>query len=249
MTGLTTFLRFEVLRLVRNVRYVGISVGFPVIFYILFLHNEHPAAHIAGTTWRTYFMVSMTSFGAMVAALNAGGTRLAAERASGWTRQLRVTPLPSWSYVTVKVAASMVIVLPVISVVELTGVLLGGVRLGLGTWAALTVVLWASALPFAALGVLVGFVASSETAYPLVTALMFLLSFFGGLFTPVADLPVALRHVASFLPSYHDASLGWAVVAGRVPGPGDAGVLVGYALVLGLVVTWRHRVEELRAFA
>jgi ABC-2 type transport system permease protein len=249
VTGLGGLLRFEVLRLVRNLRYMGISVGFPVIFYLLFLHNEHPAAHIAGTTWRTYFMVSMASFGAMVAALNAGGTRLAAERASGWTRQLRVTPLPSWSYVTTKIAASMVIALPVISMVELTGLLLGGVHLAPGTWVELTVVLWASALPFAALGVLVGFVASSETAYPLVTALMFLLSFFGGLFTPVADLPAVLRQVASFLPSYHDASLGWAVVAGRPPGLGDAGVLLGYAVVLGLAVTWRHRVEESRAFA
>ena len=67
MTGLRAFLRFEVLRLLRNVRYVGISLGFPVVFYMLFLHNEHPTAHIAGTTWRTYFMVSMASFGAMVA--------------------------------------------------------------------------------------------------------------------------------------------------------------------------------------
>jgi ABC-2 type transport system permease protein len=249
MTGWGGLLRFEVRRLLRNVRYVGISVGFPVVFYVLFLHNEHPAAHIAGTTWRTYFMVSMASFGAMVASLNAGGTRLAAERASGWTRQLRVTPLPAWSYVTTKTAASMVIALPVVVMVETTGLLLGGVRLGVATWAALTVVLWASAVPFAALGVLVGFVASSETAYPLVTALMFLLSFFGGLFTPVAELPVVLRHVASFLPSYHDASLGWAVVAGRAPSLGDAGVLLGYGVLLGLAVTWRHRVEESRAFA
>jgi len=249
VTGLGTFLRFEVRRLLRNVRYIGITVGFPVVFYILFLNNEHPGTRIAGTTWKTYFMVSMASFGAMVASLNAGGTRLAAERASGWTRQLRVTPLPSWSYVATKIAASMLIVLPVIVVVELTGLLLGGVRLGLGTWAVLTVVLWVSALAFASLGVLVGYVASSETVYPLVTALMFLLSFFGGLFTPVPDLPLALRHVAAFLPSYHYASLGWAVVAGRAPGLGDAAVLLGYAMVLGLAVTWRHRVEESRAFA
>jgi ABC-2 type transport system permease protein len=249
VTGLAAFLRFEVLRLVGNIRYVGISIGFPVVFYVLFLHNEHPAAPIAGTTWKTYFMVSMASFGAMVASLNAGGTRLAAERASGWTRQLRVTPLPPWSYVTTKIAASMVIALPVIVVVELTGLVLGGVRLGLGTWTVLTVVLWASAVPFAALGALVGFVASSETAYPLVTALMFLLSFFGGLFTPVTDLPVVLRHVAAFLPSYRDASVGWAVVAGRTPGLGDGGILLAYAVLLGLVVTWRHRVEESRAFA
>jgi ABC-2 type transport system permease protein len=95
----------------------------------------------------------------------------------------------------------------------------------------------------------VGFVASSETAYPLVTALMFLLSFFGGLFTPVSNMPAVLRHVAAFLPSYHGASLGWAVVAGRVPGLRDAGILVAYALLLGLAVTWRQRAEESRAFA
>ncbi|HYA68294.1 MAG TPA: ABC transporter permease [Acidimicrobiales bacterium] len=249
MTGLTTFLRFEVLRLLRNVRYVGITVGFPVVFYLLFLNDEHPAAQIAGTTWRTYFMVSMASFGAMVAALNASGTRLAAERASGWTRQLRVTPLPAWSYVSTKIAAAMVIVLPVIVLVELTGFLFGGVRLGTGVWISLAAVLWVSSLPFASLGVLVGFVASSETAYPLVTALMFLLSFFGGLFNPVRSLPVVLRHVAVFLPTYHHAALGWAVVAGRPPDLVDVGVLLAYAVVLGLAVTWRHRVEEARALA
>ncbi len=249
MTGLFSFLRFEVARLMRNPRYVAITVGFPVIFYVLFLHSLEPAVHIAGTTWNTYFMVSMASFGAMVAALNAGGTRLASERAAGWTRQLRVTPLPAWSYISTKIAASLVIALPVICLVELTGLLMGGVRLEPGAWVALTLVLWASTLPFVVLGVLVGFVASTETAYPLVTALMFLLSFFGGLFTPVRSMPSALRHVANLLPSYHGASVGWAVVAGRLPQLRDAGVLVVYVLVLGLAVVWRHRAEESRAFA
>ncbi|MGA2210570.1 MAG: ABC transporter permease [Acidimicrobiales bacterium] len=249
MTGLGAFLRFEVLRLVRNPRYVAITLGFPVVFYALFLHSLQPARRVDGTAWNTYFMVSMACFGAVVAALNAGGTRLAAERASGWTRQLSVTPLPAWSYVTTKIAASMVIALPVIFLVEMTGLTVGGVRLGLGTWFVLTAVLWASTLPFVVLGVLVGFVASSETAYPLVTALMFFLSFFGGLFTPVANMPTMLRHVAAFLPSYHGAALGWSVVAGRAPELRDVGVLVVYALVLGLAVTWRQRAEEARAFA
>jgi ABC-2 type transport system permease protein len=249
VTGLPAFLRFEVLRLIRNPRYVGITVGFPVVFYSLFLHSIEPAHFIGGTTWNTYFMVSMACFGAMVAALNAGGTRLAAERASGWTRQLRVTPLPASSYVLTKVAASMLIALPVVAVVELTGFFVGGVRLGIGTWAVLTLVLWVSTLPFVVLAVLVGFVASSETAYPLVTALMFLLSFFGGLFTPVESMPNALRDVAQFLPTYHVASLGWAVAAGQAPGLGDAGTLAAFTLVLAVAVTWRHHAVESAAFA
>ncbi|MGH9171277.1 MAG: ABC transporter permease [Acidimicrobiales bacterium] len=249
MTGLAGFLRFEVLRLLRNPRYVAITIGFPVVFYSLFLHSLEPSRHIAGTTWNTYFMVSMASFGAMVAALNAGGTRLAAERASGWTRQLRVTPLPGWSYVTTKIAASMVIAFPVIVVVEMTGWLVGGVRLGLATWVSLTLVLWASTLPFVVLGVLVGFMASSETAYPVVTALMFLLSFFGGLFTPVESMPLVLRRVAGFLPSYHAACLGWAVVGRQSAGMADAGILLVYVAAIGAGVIWRNHVAESAAFA
>ncbi|HEV2361934.1 MAG TPA: ABC transporter permease [Acidimicrobiales bacterium] len=248
MRALGNFLVFEVLRLLRNVRYVGITIGFPVVFYVLFLHDLEPSSHIAGTTWNTYFMVSMAAFGAMVAALNAGGTRLAAERASGWTRQIRVTPLPAWSYVVTKISASMIIALPVIVLVELTGFLLAGVHLSPAAWLELTAVMWAGTLPFAALGVLVGFVAHTETAYPVVTALMFLLSFFGGLFKPVQQLPTALRRVASFLPSYHSASLGWSTVAGRIPALVDSAVLLAYVVVLGAGVAWRHRREEARAY-
>lgn len=249
MTGLGTFIRFEVLRLARNLRYLAITVGFPVIFYILFLHDRNPAAPIAGTTWRTYFMVSMASFGAMVAALNAGGTRLAAERAAGWTQQLRVTPLPRWSYVTTKMVASMAVTLPVIALVELTGFTVGSVHLPPATWAELTAVLWVAAVPFAALGVLVGFVASSETAYPLVTGLMFLLSFFGGLFNPVRSLPGVLRQVAHYLPSFYHASLGWSLVAGSGPQLADVGILGAYTAALVVAVAWRHHAEDARSAA
>ena len=43
MTGLGAFVRFEVLRLLRNPRYVAITLGFPVVFYSLFLHSLQPA--------------------------------------------------------------------------------------------------------------------------------------------------------------------------------------------------------------
>src|ERR1700686_2937082 len=115
MTELLAFGRFEVSRLLRSWRFLIITVGFPVIFYMLLLGDRRAGKVIDGTvTWRVYLMVSMCSFGALVAALTAGGARLSAERASGWARQLRVTPLPAWSYVATKVTASMLVILPVI---------------------------------------------------------------------------------------------------------------------------------------
>jgi len=82
-------------------------------------------------------MVSNVLFGALVAALNAAGTRLSMERASGWARQLRVTPIPAWSYVGYQIVASMLVVLPVIVLVEAVGAGFGDVRLAATTWVGL----------------------------------------------------------------------------------------------------------------
>ena len=250
MSGLLAFGRFEVARLLRSWKFLAITVGFPVLFYILFLHDRSPGTVVDGqVTWRVYLMVSMCSFGALVAALNAGGSRLSTERASGWARQLRVTPIPAWSYVTTKVAATTLVVLPVLVLVELVGMAFGGVHLGVGTWIELTALLWVAAIPFSILGVFVGFMVNAETAYPVVTALMFVLGYFGGLFSPVGHMSAPLQTAARALPSFHQASLGLALVDGHGFGVQDAVVLVSYTAALALAVLWKHRVEESRGLA
>ena len=247
---LVAFGRFEVGRLLRSWRFLAITVGFPVIFYILFL-GDHPAGKVVDGTvpWRVYLMVAMCSFGALVAALNAAGTRLSMERASGWARQLRVTPLPAWSYVATKVVASMLVVLPVIVLVEGVGAGFGDVRLSATTWIGLTVLLWATSLPFAVLGVFIGFLVSPEAAFPVVTGLMFVLGYFGGLFTPVDQMPGSLQFIAHLIPSYHQVSLAIASVDGHTLALSHWLILGGCVVVLGVAIAWKHRVEEARGIA
>lgn len=250
MRALLAFLRFEVARLLRSWKFLAITVGFPVVFYTLFLRDHSPSKVVDGTVpWRVYLMVSMGSFAALVAALNAGGGRLSAERASGWARQLRITPIPAWSYVVTKVAATMLVVLPVLIPVEIVGAEFGSVHLGFGTWVELTVLLWVTALPLAILGVLVGFLVHQETAYPVVTALMFILGYFGGLFNPLSSMSSPLRTAARALPSFHHASLGLALIDGRGFGIQDALVLAAYSVALGLAVMVKHRLDEARGLA
>lgn len=250
MRALVAFARFEVGRLLSSWKFLIITIGFPVIFYMLFLGDRRPGEMIAGTvTWRVYLMVSMCSFGALVAALTAAGARLSGERSSGWARQLRVTPLPAWSYVVTKVVASMLVMLPVIGLVEIVGVGFGGVHLGLQTWLELTGLLWVTALPFAMLGVFIGFMVHAETAFPVVTGLMFVLGYFGGLFNPVSSMPRALQVAAHSLPSFHHASLGLGLLDRQGFAIEDWLVLAGYTLALGLAIVLRHRSEETRGIA
>lgn len=251
MRGLVALFAFELRRLMRNRRYLVFTFGFPVLFYALFLKSagHGGSTAIAGTVWRDYSMVSMASFGAMIAAFNAGGARLAGERSGGWVRRLRMTPLPSWSYVATKLATGITLALPVIVVVELLGAAYGHARLSAGTWAEVTLLIWIGALPFAALGVLIGFLASSDTIYPLTSALMILLAFFGGMFNPVPTLPSGLRTLAKAMPSYNLAALGWGVLAGRGPGLVHAGILAGYLICFGVLVSWRYRADQAQLVA
>jgi ABC-2 type transport system permease protein len=247
---LLAFGRFEVGRLLRSWRFLAITVGFPVIFYILFLGDHTAGKVVDGTVpWRVYLMISMCSFGALVAALNAAGTRLSMERASGWARQLRVTPLPAWSYVATKVVASMLVVLPVIVLVEAVGAGFGDVRLAATTWIGLTLLLWATSLPFAVLGVFIGFLVAPEAAFPVVTGLMFVLGYFGGLFTPVDQMPGSLQFIAHLIPSYHQVSLAIASVDGHTLALSHWLILAGCVAVLGLAIVWKHRLEEARGLA
>jgi ABC-2 type transport system permease protein len=250
MTGLVAYGRFELGRLLQSWKFLAVTVGFPVIFYMLFLNDRNPGKIVDGTVpWRVYLMVSMCSFGALVAALNAGGTRISGERACGWARQLRVTPLPGWSYVAVKSAVSMLVVLPVVILVEVVGTTFGGVHFGLLTWCELTALLWTTALPFVVLGVFVGFMVNAETAYPVITMLMFVLGYFGGLFTPVDQMPHALQTIAQALPSFHHVSLGLALLDSHTLSTAHWFVLAGYAGVLSGIVIWKHRLEESRGLA
>jgi ABC-2 type transport system permease protein len=250
MRALLSFGSFEVSRLLRSWKFLLITVGFPVIFYMLFLSNRTASKVIDGTVpWRTYLMVSMCSFGALVAGLTAAGARLSAERASGWARQLRVMPIPAWSYVATKVAASMLVILPVIVLVEVVGAAFGGVHLGLTTWFELTLLMWPTALPFAVLGVFIGFMVSAETAFPVVTALMFVLGYFGGLFNPVGSMPAALRVSAHVLPSFNHAALGLSLLDGKGLGILHWAVIAAYTVALSLGVVVKHRIEESRGLA
>jgi ABC-2 type transport system permease protein len=101
-----TYLRLEVLRVIRNSRYLFLSLVTPVGFYLLFssLFGKQPAE---GLQQSVELMVSMAAYGAIGAVLFATGPRVAAERGSGWLRQLRTTPLPAGKVIAAKVLAAM----------------------------------------------------------------------------------------------------------------------------------------------
>ena len=79
-------------------------------------------------------MVAMAAFGAVAAGLFATGPTLAQERAGGWLRQLRTTPMPPRTAVVAKVAVAMAWTLPSIALVAAMGFVVDAVDLGWAQW-------------------------------------------------------------------------------------------------------------------
>ena len=89
-----TYTRYELLRAFRNRRVFIFSLAFPVILYLAIAAPNRDVTDFSGTglSLPLYFMVGLAAFATMNAMLASGG-RIAADRAAGWNRQLRVSPL------------------------------------------------------------------------------------------------------------------------------------------------------------
>jgi ABC-2 type transport system permease protein len=162
-------------------------------------------------------MVGLAAFGTMNAVLSSGA-RISVERAAGWNRQLRLTPLSTRDYFRAKVLTSYVMALTTIGALYVSGVILG-VSMPADRWIQMTWLILVGLVPFAALGVLYGHLLTPESVGPVLGGTTALLAFLGGSWFPITG-DGFLAHLAQNLPSY------WLVQAGRaglgVPKPWDS---------------------------
>jgi ABC-2 type transport system permease protein len=235
-----TYLRLEILRVLRNPMFTGYTIGFPVGFYLLFT-TVFAQGPVSTTDFSAYYMVSMALYGAVGTALTGVGAPIAMERSRGWTRQLALTPLRPRQYVAIKVASAGVLSLPVIVAILVAGRLVHHVDLGLGTWLGLVPALWLGALPFVGLGIAIGYTFRDEAAQGAALTIYFLLSVAGGLWLPIEAFPGWLASVAHVLPTYRAGELSWQLLAGHSPLTGGAVVLLAWAVAFLGLAAWRFR--------
>jgi ABC-2 type transport system permease protein len=157
------------------------------------------------------------------------------DRESGWLRALKITPLTAGRVLSARILAGVTVALPAIVAVAVTAVLAHQVRLDAWQWAAGLGLLWVGTLPFVALGIAIGSLTNSTTAYALTTGLYFALAALGGLWVPPAQFSPTLRDIAATLPSYNLADLGWRVAGGLAPSLGAGLNLVGWTIGLTAV--------------
>ena len=243
----TTYVRYELLRLIRNKRFFIFSLGFPLALYLTIGGSNKNQVLDLGAyklSFPLYYMVGMAGYGAMIAAI-AGGARIAAERSTGWNRQLRLTPLRPSTYFGTKVITSYLMSLLSIALLYIAGISFG-VSIELARWFEMTGLLLVGLAPFIALGVLVGHLLSVDSIGPALGGGSAFFGFLGGQWFPLPDSGV-LHVIGECVPSY------WLTQAGRVGIGGNAWGVTGWLViaiwtaVASILAAWAYRRDTARA--
>ncbi|MCX4387588.1 ABC transporter permease [Micromonospora peucetia] len=236
--------KLELRRIFRDAGFVIFGIGTPVLMYLMFTNVGGRTDGSSG--WAVTAMVGLAAYGALSAGLTAG-TAVAEDKAVGWLRQLRITPLTPAQVVAGRAVTGSLTVLPTIAVVLLTGAIVNGVRLGLGQWVALILLLWIGSLPFTMLGLANGYALSAQTTNVVNVMTNLVLAFVGGLWFPVSEFPDWLAAVARWTPAHRFGELGWDTARGVVPGLDTVLVLVAWLALFSGYAGYAYRRASRRA--
>lgn len=236
-----TVLGLEVRRLLRNRRTVLFTMVLPVVFFLLFgLNSQYADQREGHGNVSAFIMISMALYGAILATTS-GGAMVSIERAAGWSRQLRLTPLSPAAYIAIKMLTAMVLGLSSVTAVYLVGILVGKPSMPVYLWVLTGLSVWIGSLVFAAFGLFMGYLLPTENVMQILSFALMLFAFGGGLFIPLDQLPHLLQTLAKFTPLYGLNQLVHAPLEGTgVSVASVINVLVWLAVFTGGAV-WRFR--------
>jgi ABC-2 type transport system permease protein len=200
-----TFLAIEIRRLARNRRTVIVTLVMPVVLFLLFRARKGAVLPGGIEFTAAATLVGIAVYGSMLAATS-GGARVSIERALGWSRQLRLTPLRPAAYIAIKLLTAMLLGFISVAIVYIVGAI-DGVQMTLSTWLLTGALAWAASFVFAAFGLFMGYLLPSENVMQVIGPVLAVFSLFGGLFIPISLLPSAMQDIAPYMPTYGVAAI------------------------------------------
>ncbi len=241
----STLVRIEARRVFRNRRTVVFTLVMPIVFFLMFGTNAAYVHQSAGHgNVVAFVMVSMAAYGALIASTG-GGASVAAERALGWSRQLRLTPLTPAAYVMVKVLMAMSLGAISVAAVFAAGTFANARLDDAWRWVACALMAWLGSLVFAAFGLFMGYLLPTENVMQLIGPGLAVLAFLGGLFVPLED-GSTLEEIARFTPMYGIGKLAHAPLTGDPVQWWWIANLVAWFAIFAAGAAWRFRRDTAR---
>jgi ABC-2 type transport system permease protein len=240
MSRSLAYLWLEAKRQWRNREILLFRLGLPTAIYLILnaADGDTPPTNPGGR------MVAIAALAAVISGL-AAGPSLGEERANGWLRQLRTTPLRPSAAVAAKIVVAMSFALPAIALVAAAAGLVGdnqGTALGWAESIKLIGLMWLATTPITAIGALIGLTFGGEAAQGATTLAFVVLWLAGGIFTPPSQMPDLLAAISRALPSWGVVQVGESVAAGDTLPASALVVLAAWTVGAGALaaLAWRR---------
>ena len=242
MTLALRHLRAAALELLRYPAFSVPTTVFPALLFLLF------AAPNVGRDAK----VVTAGFAAMAVlsvALFQFGVGIAAERASEWEAFLRVLPLPTRTRLAARVLCGVVFAAASSAAVIAAAVATTPVALSAAAWGSLLVALLCGAVPFAFMGIALGYWVRPRAALPIANLVFLPLVYVGGLWTGPRALPSSLAGVSPYVPTRQWGDWLWHALGGDPWRPRAMALLAMYGGLFALLAAWGYRRDEGERFA
>jgi ABC-2 type transport system permease protein len=226
-------------------RYPSFSVptlAFPALFFLLFVASR-------GDRNATLLLASFAGFAFLAVAFFQFGVGIAAERESPWERFLRALPARARVRFGARLLSGTLFGLASAGIVALAAVATTDAHLPPLRWAGLAIALVAGAVPFALLGIALGYWVSPRGALPVANILYLVLAFAGGLWTTPARLPSTVASVSPLVPTRQFGDVLWGAAQGRLWQPWSWGLLLVWAAAFALLAGWGYARDEGRRYS
>jgi ABC-2 type transport system permease protein len=243
MKLLGVHVRTEIALLARVPAYVLPTLLYPTMLFAFFGLPSAQSADSAPYLFASYAAISLIGV-----VLFQFGVGFAIERLSPWHSFLRVVPVPSGARIIARVSTALIFAGAAIAVVALVAAVFTPLRLQPTRALELTAALLVGAVPFALLGIAIGYWASPRAAVPIANLIYLPLSFVGGLWQRPQSLPPYFRAISPWLPTRQYGELVWGAVSGSFH-PSIALALAGYTVLFGAIAYWGHRADLLENYS
>jgi ABC-2 type transport system permease protein len=198
--------KYEFLKLMRTKSFSLSTIGFPVMFYILFgIANR--SAYAGNVHLAKYMLGGYACFGLIGAALFGIGVGLAGELAAGWLELKRASPMPAPAYLFAKCASAVAFGLIIVSILTAIATAFGGVSLTSTELIKMLGMTIVGSISFASMGLLLALLVPANAAPAIINLIYLPMSFLSGLWVPLRFMPHWLQGVAPALPTYHLSQL------------------------------------------
>ncbi|SDP16386.1 ABC-2 type transport system permease protein [Actinopolyspora xinjiangensis] len=222
------------------------TLAFPTLFMLLFVvSNRSVSGNTAAATEAAGQMSLFAVISAFVFNLGAG---VAEDRAKTWHAYLRTLPAGPMAQLGGRVCNALCFALLSLVPVGLAAMLLTEAEASVIELGTTLFALILAGVPFAFLGLTVGYSMPLKAAIPTVQLILFPLAFAGGLFLPPSLFPDWLDATSNVLPTRAARELVLGALTGGGPPLTALSIAVGWTVALGTLAVFTFRRDEGRRF-